>query len=77
MATMTAPKKRRPKPPPNPWPAKLKALRASRKLTQVQAAALLGVSASAWIAWENAVNVPGNITQRLLLATFPELNKKP
>ena len=68
MPTMIAPKKR------SPWPRKLKALRAKRRLTQVQAAELLGVSTSAWIAWENAVNVPGRIAQRLLKLTFPDLD---
>ena len=54
------------------WPAILRAIRERHDLTQVEAAERIGVSASTWIAWENAQRVPGRLAFRLLETTFPD-----
>ena len=67
--------------PGNPWPARLKALRAMRKAktgqeyTQVMAAKDADVSASTWIAWENNRRAPSKAMQIVLLTIFEELKE--
>lgn len=57
----------------NPWPAKLKAMRRSRGLTQAQAAKKMDVPLRTWINWENSHRNPAGTAQRLLKITFTEL----
>ena len=61
------------KPEAGSWAERLKALRARLGLTQVQAAARIGVVTGTWIAWENNQRTPGRLTQRLLKSEFPDL----
>lgn len=57
----------------NPWPARLKALRRARGLTQREAAALSSMSLRTWIAYENDQCRPGRNAVRVLNMLFPEL----
>ena len=57
----------------HPWPVRLKRLREQLDITQVEAAERAGVSAGAWIAWENNFRRPGRIAVRLLRQAFPDL----
>lgn len=60
-------KKKTKKPKSNPWtPARLKALRERLDLTQVAAAARLGIPARTWIAWENSQGTPRSAAVTLL-----------
>lgn len=52
---------------------KLQAARARRNLSQIEAAAKIGVSARTLISWENDQAAPGRFTEPLLKAAFPEV----
>lgn len=56
------------------WAARLKELRAARKLTQEQAAALAQLPVRTWISWENSHRLPSSANVRILKITFPELS---
>jgi DNA-binding XRE family transcriptional regulator len=66
-------KKKRPSAAGNPWPKRLKKLRATLGLTQAEAAARADVALRTWISWENDHRQPGRITQHMLRDAFPEL----
>jgi DNA-binding transcriptional regulator YiaG len=74
----TVSKQRKPRPKSTPgWPARLVAFRAAmgtagKPITQVRAAALVGVSAAAWIAWENSQRTPSGPAAALLHAKYPK-----
>ena len=48
------------------WPSYLQGLRAARGLTQIQMAARLHVSASAYIKWENDQRVPSRLARKVI-----------
>lgn len=80
MATMSPRRGKQPGRPPrkpprgNPWPNKLRDLRAKHgNITQAEAAERAGVTTRTWIAWENAQSIPGRLALNLLRATYPEL----
>jgi DNA-binding transcriptional regulator YiaG len=66
-------KPRKPAPsdrPPNPWPARLSVLRKRLGITQVAAAARLGIPTRTWIAWENGQRQPRGPSARLIELVF-------
>lgn len=58
---------------PSALAVKLRALRESLGLTQVQAAERAGVASSTWIAWENSTSLPSRLALRMVKETFPQL----
>jgi DNA-binding transcriptional regulator YiaG len=56
----------------NPWPARLKKLRAKYGLTQKDAAERIGVALRTWISWENRQRIPSGLAVRLLKNSFPD-----
>lgn len=55
-----------PAPPPNPWPARLKAVRDRYGLTQAQAAERIRISQSQWSAFESGGRQPTRPVAHLL-----------
>lgn len=51
MATMAAPRKRKPKSPGNPWPARLRTLKNRLNRTDEAMAALLRIRYRVWVSW--------------------------
>jgi DNA-binding transcriptional regulator YiaG len=66
------PGKRRPAAP-NPWPARLYALRQFYdRITQAEAAARIAAPTKTWENWEQGRRLPSPMIIRLLELTFPE-----
>lgn len=57
--------------PPNPWPARLKSIRAKYDLTQSEAAARIGTVLRTWQNWEYGRTRPNAMIARLIGLTFP------
>lgn len=61
-----AKKQASPKPAPNPWPARLRALRERLALTQAAAAQKVRISRRAWVKWEMGDQIPSPAHQLLI-----------
>ena len=69
MKTMTE-KKRDTRKSRNPWPARLRAIRAEHGLTQKQAAEKVGTVLRTWQNWEYGRRRPGAATAKLIQILF-------
>ena len=60
----------------NPWPKKLKALRAHYDVTQEQVASRIHAPASTWRNWEYGRRKVSPTVARLLVLSFPEFFRR-